>query len=66
MDDASLARSAHPITPSDTRECRICLGTGAVVEFVDYDDESGELAQAHFACFICKGSGTVYLYPRRR
>lgn len=62
MDDTSLARSTRT---DEIRECRSCLGTGWVLADAEYDPETGELVEEALPCFICRGSGAVYLYPRR-
>jgi hypothetical protein len=49
------------------RQCRSCLGTGAVVEDAAYDPVSGELVQAVATCPVCKGAKevSVFLYSGR-
>ena len=64
MDDTSLARSAR--TDETRGECRSCYGTGWVLADAEYDPETGELVEEAVPCFICRGSGVVYLYPRHR
>jgi hypothetical protein len=36
-----------------------------VLADAEYDPETGELSEEAVHCFICQGSGAVYLYPRR-
>ena len=74
MTDTSLARSAPSITTEkrrESRECRPCRGTGAVVEDVAYDFATGEVTGRVVDCPACEGVGSisVFLYaapPRRR
>lgn len=49
----------------ETRSCRSCRATGWVLADVAYDYETGELIEEAVRCFICKGSGSVYVYPKR-
>ena len=50
----------------DTRECIHCFGGGWVLEDARYDYATGELTQSETPCFICKGTGAVYLYGGAR
>ena len=70
MDREILAQSGAPTTSEEreTRPCRSCRATGAVIEDVSYDASSGELVQALTDCPICGGDGSVsvFLYGPRR
>ncbi len=48
----------------ESSECRSCYGGGWVLLDASYDPETGELVQEETLCFICHGSGSVYLYER--
>jgi hypothetical protein len=63
VDDTSVARSARP---DETRECRSCYGTGWMLADAEYDPQSGELVEEAIRCFICRGSGAVYVYGLRQ
>ncbi len=60
MIEAESSASAQ----EETRECRSCYGCGWVLLDASYDPETGELVREEVACFICHGSGSVYLYER--
>ena len=54
-----------PLEPHrERRGCRSCHGGGWVLVDATYDPETGELVQEEAACFICGGSGSVYIYER--
>ena len=71
MSEQSLACSARSGSGEERREdrpCHACYGSGAVVQDVMYDFETGELIQAIGVCPICHGAGriSVYRYPKVR
>lgn len=69
MDDRRIEeRQSEGKAGRELRECCHCYATGTVVEFVYYDNETGELTQQVFDCFVCYGSGnvSVHLYPTPR
>ena len=58
-------QSSAPLAEQpESRECRSCYGCGWVLLDASYDPETGELVQEETPCFICHGSGRVYLYER--
>ncbi len=63
MSEPSLPR--RPASEQrETRPCRSCRATGAVIEDVSYNPTSGKLVQALTDCPLCKGTGSVFLYPQ--
>ena len=71
MSQQSLARSARSSSREERREdrpCHSCYGSGAVVQDVMYDFETGELIQTIGVCPICRGAGeiNVYRYPKMK
>jgi DnaJ-class molecular chaperone len=71
MSEQSLACSARSGSGEEQREdrsCHSCYGSGAVVQDVMYDFETGELIQAIGVCPNCRGAGgvSVYRYPKVR
>ena len=57
-------QSSASVQEPEARECRSCFGGGWVLLDASYDPETGELVQEETPCFICHGSGSVYLYEK--